>query len=419
MSPLSQRGLSTLAVVIGLFFIVALAAAYANRHLMVEQRIARLAQDDLRAQVAAEQGLERALALLNAGAINDRCEPSSHGGARAQERWLSVDREGLFLPRASATDAAVLLCDRSADGEWDCRCAGETPPAPQAGGPTTTSSVRVALSRADGAPGHLWLHAQGCAQASAACPAQADWHAVESSTAISAVRHLQLAMLPALPQVPSSALLAVGPAELGEGMAVVNTDGRSHGLALRSGASVTGVRLAVIGPNGSLPEQRLLAHDPELRALGSEGLLRRLTGMLPGEWHRHPGLRTLRCSGPCRADSVEAAWREGARWVWVDGDLHIDRDMQWGSDEQPMLLLVSGGLNWASPGRLVGALIVQGSAELPQADAQARLDGALVVGQSVRGGAATQVVHNADVLQRLQRTVGSFLRAPGGHWRPA
>ncbi len=419
MIRLPQRGLSTLVVVIGLFFVAALAAAYANRHLLVEHRIARLAQDDLRAQVAAEHGLEHALALLNGDAMGDRCEALPHGGLAAPERWLTVDADGRIHPSASNADRTALLCDRSGLGEWDCRCAGASPPTPRAVGAETGASVRVSFASVDAHPGHVRVQAQGCAQASVACLTQPDWRSAEASMAIGSDRRLQLALLPALRQVPTSALLAGGQVDLGDGMAVVNTDASTHGIALHTASGVTGSRLGLVGPNGARAEDRLHTHDAALQALGGDGLMRRLTGMHPTEWTRHPALRTVHCNPTCDADAVTARLERGARWVQVVGALRIDREVQWGSPERPVLVIVNGNLSWTAAGRFVGALLVQGSAQLPQTGSQARLDGALVVTEAVQGGAATQLVHQSAVLQRLQATVGSFVRVPGGRWSRA
>lgn len=414
-----QRGLSTLVVVMALFFVAALAAAYANRHLLVEHRIARLAQDDLRAQAAAEHGLERALALLNSDAVGERCQAVPQAGVTAQARWLSVDPSGHIHPRTSNADRTALLCDRSALGEWECRCAGQSPPTAQPVGAEAVASVRVDFARVGAHPGHIRVRAQGCAQASAACLTQPDWRTAEASLAIGSSRHLQLALLPALRQVPTSALVAIGPVDLGDGMAVVNTDASTHGIALHTAGSVNGLRQGLVGPNGASADQRLHTHDAELHALGGEGLMRRLTGMSASEWPRHPAMRTVRCNTACDADAITTQFERGARWVHVVGDLRIGREVQWGSVERPVLLTVSGNLIWASTGRYVGALLVQGSAQLPHSGGQARVEGALVVTESVQGGAASQLVHHGAVLQRLQNTVGSFVRVPGGRWSRA
>jgi hypothetical protein len=415
--PRAEYGLSTLTVVMSLFLVSALAAAFASRHLMVEQRISTVAQDDVRAQVATEHGLERALSLLNSGAVNEACLPEARTGVRPLERWLVVDSEGALQARGSVSDPTALLCDRNAEGEWDCRCAADKAPAPQPVGTMKASAVRVELAGLPDRPGHLWVRALGCAQASAACVKTWDWRSPEASQSIARTLQVQLALLPALRQAPSNALVAVGPVDLGDGMAVVNTDASTHGVALRTASSVSGLQHGLVGPNGSLAQQRLLTHDGELADLGVEGLLRRLTGMASSEWSQQPAARVLRCESACDAHAVSAAISEGARWIQVPGHLRIDREVSWGDPEHPVLLHVAGDLDWTSPARFVGALLVKGRAQLPQTGGQARLEGTLVVGDAVRGGSATQLVHQAQVLRRLQHTVGSFLRVPGGRWR--
>lgn len=409
MSHTLQRGLSTLVVVLGLFFVSALAAAYANRHVLVELRIARLVSDDLRAQAAAEHGLEQALMLLNRGAIDAGCQAVAQGGRPARERWLRTDDRGLWERRTAPAQGAQLVCDRSLDGEWQCACADEQALPGRPNGAVASSSVRVALAGAVERPGHLWLNAQGCAQASEGCPSPD----AATPPGTGSHRRLQLAHLPALRQVPSSALLATGSVDLGDGMAVVNTDAAAGGMALRAGGPLSGQRDAVIGPNGALPAESALDHDGALSGLGAAGLMRRLLGLPLDELSRHPALHRLRCEAACDAAVVTALLDRGARFIWIEGPLRLDREVHWGQPDRPVLLVVGGDLAWTAPSRLTGALLVQGDARLSGGSGQARFDGAVVVGGRVQGEASAQLVHRADVLHRLQHTVGSFLRVPG------
>lgn len=406
-----HHGMSTLFVVIALFFVTALAGAFANRHLLTELRVARLVGDDRRAQVAAEQGLERALTLMNGDSVDDECQATPSGHRSAMDRWIRPLDSGHLVSRLDAQDATVLLCDRDPTDDWRCRCAGEQAPVGRAAEATPSSSVRVALQPVPSQPGQLWLAAHGCAEASARCEAPAP--TADASQGRGSQRHMQVALLPALRQVPSAALVAGGAVDLGDGMAVVNTDAATGGVALRSGGRLAGSDGALIGPNGARSGEQVLSHDTELAQLRPQELLRRLVGMSIDVWTRHPALRVLRCEARCDASSVAALFNQGARFVWVDGSLRVDREVQWGEPERPLALLVGGDLDWSAPSRWRGALLVAGEARLSGGTGQARFDGGVVVGGGVRGDASVQIVHQAKLLRLLQHQVGSFVRVPG------
>jgi Tfp pilus assembly protein PilX len=67
----AQRGAAALAVVMVLFFVISLVAAYASRNLVFEQRASTNQYRSTLALETAEAGAEWALALLNTGRIDD------------------------------------------------------------------------------------------------------------------------------------------------------------------------------------------------------------------------------------------------------------------------------------------------------------------------------------------------------------
>ena len=85
--PQRQRGVATLAVVMVLFFVVSLMAAYTNRNLIFEQKTSGNQARSTTAFEAAEAGIEWTLAQLNGGSINDTCSNLA-GGLSFQQRYL-------------------------------------------------------------------------------------------------------------------------------------------------------------------------------------------------------------------------------------------------------------------------------------------------------------------------------------------
>ena len=416
-APTRARGLSTLVILLGLFLLTALATAYANRHLLIEQRMARVMEDDARAQAAAAWGAERALGLLNTGAIDDRCQIPHAGGAGtpAAERWLRRTATG---PWTLLPASAAMVCDASADEGWACRCAGPGQSVPLRDTPSQRAqSLRVDLQVMADHPDVLRLVVLGCAQGSAECRTDLPQGSIARQQARHSPLQQHLGWLPALRQLPASALLVQGAVYLGDGLLLSNDDPSTQGLALHAGGAVSGSTARLVGRPGSLPAERWLSRDPSLQGLGDDGLRRRLFGRRAGADETPPGLHRIACAVPCTSEVVTKAWQRGHRWVQVDGDLEIDTPVDWGDASRPLLLSVEGRLRWSGGGRFVGALLVGGDAHL---DGQAwQAEGALVVSGALRADRQGRVRHDRAVLLRLQREAGSFVRLPGGRWLAA
>ncbi len=408
---LHQRGVSTLVVVLVLFVVMALSAAYANRNQLVEQRIATTALDHMLATDAAQHGADRVLALLNADAIDDQCQPTRAPSKSLRERWLRVNDEGHWQTTAPA-DPLPLVCDRNLDGHWACQCPAVGAPALVTVGERRGLSVRVGFETSARTPGALGIQAHGCAQASSACHQASS---TGSADDISVPRQLQVALLPAIRQVPTATLTALGSVNLGDGMRVAHADGADGGLVLLSGGAVSGETAHLIGPGGSPAAP--LVQDAALAALGPEALLRRTFGMSRSALPRHPSLRTLLCSGDC-VPALKALLDQGAHFIRVPGEMTLRSAVHLNTAARPIVLIVEGELHWQAAAQLHGLVFVLGDAHL-NAPSPAQLTGALVVGGRVHGQSGMALVHDAPLIQHLTHTAGSFVRLSGGQWSPA
>ena len=112
-----QRGAATLVVVMVLFLVMALLAAYANRSLVFEQRIANGYYRASLAQEMAEGGLDWTVAMLNGTAIDGNCEPVAAGGTRfvrlASKLAARRSRMGKIAARRSRHCSVGLRLPRS------------------------------------------------------------------------------------------------------------------------------------------------------------------------------------------------------------------------------------------------------------------------------------------------------------------
>jgi Tfp pilus assembly protein PilX len=74
-SPAGQRGVATLIVVMVLFFVLSMVAAYTSKNIVFEQRISSNLFQATVSTEAAEAGMEWALGMLNGSLIDDQCQP--------------------------------------------------------------------------------------------------------------------------------------------------------------------------------------------------------------------------------------------------------------------------------------------------------------------------------------------------------
>ncbi|MBL0296207.1 MAG: pilus assembly PilX N-terminal domain-containing protein [Betaproteobacteria bacterium] len=103
-----QGGVASLTVVMVLFFILSLVAAYTSRNLIFEQRTAGNLHRSTQAFEAAEAGVEWALTMLNSGRIDATCAASTNvANDSFRQRYLTIDaasggRPGRVLTAAFA-----------------------------------------------------------------------------------------------------------------------------------------------------------------------------------------------------------------------------------------------------------------------------------------------------------------------------
>lgn len=425
-APARQQGLSTLVMVMVLFFIMALVAAYANRNLIVEQRIAQTYRALSDAHEAHHQAVHRLISLLNSGRIDARCRPDPQGPSTLRQRLLVVDNEGHIGSPAAALNPAqpaqspfTMLCDRRRPGPWECQCPPDLRPLPQAddGEARESTVMRIRpLGSAGGADsqglGLVGLSVRACAAPSGACLASdpADAAVVERVQA--------LMLVPALKMPPVSALVARGHVDLGDGMVVAHNEAGLGGLALHAGGQVLGQRAGVSGPAGAPAADAMLSQDARLAGLDEEAFFRRHFGLRPAEWLTQPATRRLDCAegNDCSA-ALQSLLDSGIQLVRVDGDLRLASPVVLGSALQPVLLVVRGALTIRGPLRLHGVVAVRDHLSWQNASADASLvQGAVLVGGEVHGGAGAAVLFDGATVERLRLQAGSFLPLPGGSW---
>ncbi len=390
-----QRGAATVGVTLALVGALLVAVLYAHRGGLLESR---MAANQVRAGVAfeaAEAGIEWALAKLN--------EPARLDAACRADATASASL------RALAASGMRPACVRHGAG-WTCRCSADAAamlPTPDDDADRPGFALRVLPGAR---PGLATVVAVGCAEATAACLADA------GSGGARAHIELGIALLPALATEPAAMLTARG--AIATGAAAVDlydADPSSPGIAMHAGGTLAAAGARFGGPAGSSSADRLAGLDTQLSALDAERLFAAHFGMSKAGWRDQPLARRLRCTTPsdCGTELAAVIGSEvDAPLVWIDGDAELAGPLALGRPDRPVALVVTGQL------QLRGAVTLHGLAwagAIGWRDGGTTVHGALVSETDLAGDGAATFVRDPAVLARLRGT-GSWVKLPGG-WR--
>jgi len=413
-----QRGVTTLVAVAVLFFVVAMLAAYANRNLIIEQRVAYNYSQLGRAAEGAEQAQARMLSWLNSDHLNERCEADAAGPNTLRERLLRLDANGrIDVPEAAKATPAhespwTVICDRLPAEGWRCQCPGNLQPQANLTAVAGQESVLLRMRPLPDGVGRISVSAAACTQSSGACMRETDDDGGERISRL----HM-LALLSALKMPPQIPLVVRGDLDLGSGMAVVNANPDTAGLSLHAGGTVRGQSARVVGPAGSPASSSMLDADAELAALPNSEFFRQFFGISPTDYQRQPALRQLNCEGEACTAALRTMVGAGAQLVAHAGDVTLRDAGSLGSAARPLVLLVGGALTVEGEFDFHGLVFVTGGMQWRNSSPRpARIQGALLVGGSLAGEQNTAVIYDAARLQNLQQRAGSFMALPGSQW---
>ena len=466
-----QHGVATLAVVMVLFFIIAMTAAYTSRNMIFEQKTSANQYRSTLAIEAAEAGIEWTLAQLNGGLVNDSCGSGSPT-VSFQQRYLQITDDlalasnGRVLNRAGRPTGAVgnwpaCVFDGSS---WNtpahCACPNDTAATPSAvSGSDILPAFRVWLAHPAPAqliarPGVVAMQVNGCTK----LPASAGERCLDLDPQGDvgdglATLRLLLALRSALVAPPPAAVTArqglthdtdVSNPKL----VVVNRDLRTNGVTVTAGGAVNKDRLTAVSLPGVPGELAIVDSDDKLEALAmvapaagslsaNERMFVSQFGMTRQTYLEQPGLR--RCPSPpsttCTAADINALLAQHpGRAIWVDGNLSLEANATVGTTAAPALLVIDGiSLTLGSNVDITGFVYLTG--RTPPAGAPAAvtvnlptapttITGALVSETSLlifyAGTPAPTdeltVTYSPAVLNTLRVGYGSWVRVPGS-WR--
>ena len=425
------RGLAALTVVMVLFFVMALVAAYTNRNLIFEQRISIGTYRSARATDGAEAALNWGMSLLNGGLIDTACQPSTVATDLDYRRQAfvelpadSVAGEGRY-ETSSLVSRPVAGCI-VANGQMSCACqsAAVTNPiiTPPTSGQGTAFHTTFFLPILDGsdpkshqgvvglagyACGSLGTGVNDCSRSAAGVP-QVDGMAGISSS---------LGMLSALPLAPKATLTAGGVVSTTGGgvqLVISNPDSSSGKTVMAGGAVSNSGQFA--GPAGSAGDGKVdnvaaMANLANLADPTSDGWFKAVFGMDPVTYRNQPATRLMDCSAGCNATALAAVLAGYPRNpIFIAGDLSLDSAAGLGTAAAPVMLVVSGTLTVAADTPIIGFVY---AGNLNWQAANASVNGAIVTRGNFAATATARLTYDRQVIDTIRLRYGSFVRMPG------
>ncbi|MCE2659844.1 MAG: PilX N-terminal domain-containing pilus assembly protein [Rubrivivax sp.] len=417
-TPRQQRGIATLLVVMALFFLVSMVAAYTSRNLIFEQRTSANQYRATQAFEAAEGGVEWALAQLNGSRVDASCATSTDINRDTfRSRYLVFDLgRGTVSPqRWVSPDGPLRLapgCSRTAAG-WQCSCPSNGPPTlVGADGGTVQPSFRVLFEGDTSTPGVLRVDVIGCTSPSETCLSLGQGSGNEAAARL----NVTLVMLPALASTPAAALTVRGAVTLDTPAIAINDNAGTNGLSVHAGGLVQSGDITALSMPGSPGAGVIADNDTAMANTPPDRFFAGFFGLSRAAFARQPAVSSFTCRGGC-GDSLRAHVRANpGRPIWVADDLVIDSAGDIGTPDTPVLLVVNGQASWATSGiNLHGVVYAQGAAASNGSSAN-WVQGALISENAINAPTLPGTRYDANVIQRIRQQQGSVIRLPGG-WR--
>lgn len=422
----AQAGAASLIVVMVLFFLMSLVAAYTSRNLIFEQRTSVNQYRSTQAYEAAEAGLEWALSMLNSGRIGADCQESSATGTSTtfRQRYLTVNTDTRMVsPRAAPSGVAGLWpsCVSNGSGGWTCSCPSTT--APSLTAPTGTGvfpAFRVRFTSDElTRPGLIRIESNGCTRLADAClnhPASAE--NLEGRANVAAI----VALASALPTPPGAALTILGDAPAGSALTVYNTNVNLGGITVQAGGNFN-----IAGPPawtlrsvpGTPASDSVVSGDPALSALAAtpDRAFAATFNMWPATYSAQPAAVRLTCpAAGCRQALADAVAKNPDRVIWVPGPngLTLESAGTIGTATEPANIVVDGPVNFTAANVRINGFVYSRGGAWTAVATPGEIHGAVFIEGDLAATAGATIVMNNDILRLLRARSGSFVRAPGG-----
>lgn len=436
-----QRGVATLIVVMVLFFVMSLVAAYASRNIIFEQRTAANQYTNTVSLEAANAGLDWAMGLINGSRIDDNCSPStSPTNASFRQRYVQIDPSTgtIAVPTNVRDGPSWPTCwFNRATNDWVCHCPG-TAGGTIASTPTDpfTPSFRVRFVQLDDAfsavsavtapKGIVAIEVNGCTSWNSACLDFPSPPKVKNRCQGTVCAQLALASGLKSPFSPPGAITARGSVDFaGAAVAAANgnpsagcgltREGSNPGHAVVAGGSVNQTGMTLRSPPGQT--KTVIDFDSGLSdpLFTAERMFAGVFGSWPATYIEQPGAVRVNCSGTCDSAAVRSVIEANpGRVLVLQGDVVLNGGASIGTATDPVVLMTTGNFGFSSPTEVFG--FVYSRAANWNTTGSGTITGAMVAEGNIGGNGAYTVTCDSDILERLRRSTGSFVMVPGS-WR--
>lgn len=445
-----QKGAATLVVVMVLFFIISLVAAYTSRNMIFEQRTSANQYRSSQAFEAAEAGLEWALTQLNFGRITTTCTPSSNtADTTFRQRYLDIDAStGKILarsitpapaPPASPAPLTPQCVFDASTSDWNCSCPVNGAPVLNApAGTAVAPAFRVRFVRINplsalppAQPNVIRAEVVGCTRLDNAClDFEGQGQTNEGRVVISSL----IALTGNVASMPLAALTSRGAVALtpGGAMSVYNGASGSLGLTVQSGGIID-AGIVVQTTAGTPASTSLVPNDPALNLVAaapysaSDRMFIAVFSMFRDSFRQQQGGVQKACAvGGCSTGSATTAGDvrnlialNPGRPIWLTDSLIVDTPGDIGSAAEPVLLVVNGDVVFNVGGVTIHGLVYTrplAPATNPDwvTSGSGQFSGAVVAEGGVSVGATSNlnINYNGDTLNILRGNTGTFARVP-------
>lgn len=428
---LRARGVAALTVVMVLFFVMALVAAYTNRNLIFEQRISLGNYRSSRAAEAAEASVNWALSLLNGGRVNSQCLPSvDPNDIDFRQMFTAVPGPSVNAPAGSyayppdynTVDERVWGCV-IANGAAHCACPTASVLSPTItrplDGKASAFHVSIYLPE-DSAPraGTLGLLGFACGSLGDGnndCSRSTGRGGKPQADGVSGVSQA-VGLLRALPLAPQATLTVGGAVNAGAGTLLVANPDNTSGFTVLSGLNYTpGAGDVFRLPAGSTGEGRQhgIAALNNLAALGNDGWFRNLFAVDRVNYGLQPAAQVIDCTAGCTAANLTPVLLGFPRNpIILNGPVNIDSAVPLGNAADPAMLVINGALTITANASITG--FIHADSVIWNA-ATATLSGALMTPGdfTIGAGGVARMSFDKPAIDLIKYRYGSFVRAPG------
>ncbi len=424
------NGAAALTVVMVLFFVMALVAAYTNRNLVFEQRISANSYRVARAAESAEAGLDWTVAMLNGGRVDNNCVPSTVATNADFRRRYLVDfvqsgaaDGGYQLPWLGDATLTMYAACVVREGAMQCVCPSLTARNPamtvNADGLGGAFRIETRLSGNEPRPGAVGIVAKGCASPGSdvtSCYSQnTDATTVADSVSMD---QINVGLLRALPLAPLAALTTGGTVLVTGGTLAASNGSNNAGLTVHTPTPLTvtapGTTL-LAGPAGSGSDGLMIDTTlSDLAAMPNNRWFRSMFAIDPVNFAALPATQVVACpGGACTSSSLTNTLAGFPRNpVLVQGSLTLDVAGQLGDAANPVMLIVNGPLT-ISAGMTIFGFVHATSITW---SAASTVQGAVVSVGTFTASQNATLTYRQDLLDLLRLRYGSFVRVPGS-WK--